>query len=158
MKAATSLPYLLHHYYCNCHAMDILAWINTIKRERKYTFYICVWWGKIFCCNSCSSKIFNTLSECNVILPPQLTCSIQMSIHFNSWKEQKTLKYVNIYMGRVSRSFSSHGKMGKGKLKTVKFSSNPPFSDAMCDEFSFVFYCCQLCHWGIREKEVNKRG
>ena len=85
----------------------ILAWINTIKKERKYTFYICVWWGKIFCCNSCLSKIFNTLSECNVILPPQLTCSIQMSIHFNSWKEQKTLKYVNIYMEGESKFFLS---------------------------------------------------
>ena len=80
----------------------ILAWINTIKKKENIPSVFVFDGGEIvFCCNSSLRKysIYWVNVYCNVILPPQLTCSIQMSIHFNSWKEQKTLlKYVNIYM------------------------------------------------------------
>ena len=80
----------------------ILAWINTIKKKENIPSVFVFDGGEIvFCCNSSLRKysIHWVNVYCNVILPPQLTCSIQMSIHFNSWKEQKTLlKYVNIYM------------------------------------------------------------
>ena len=79
----------------------ILAWINTIKKKENIPSVFVFDGGEIlFCCNSSLRKysIHWVNVYCNVILPPQLTCSIQMSIHFNSWKEQKTLlKYVNIY-------------------------------------------------------------
>ena len=131
----------------------ILAWINTIKKERKYTFYICVWWGKIFCCNSCLSKIFNTLSECNVILPPQLTCSIQMSIHFNSWKEQKTLKYVNIYMEGESKFFLSWENGEREAENCIVFLQS---SLQWCNVW-WVFFCLLLLPI-VSSGDQRKRG
>ena len=87
----------------------ILAWINTIKKKENIPSVFVFDGGEIvFCCNSSLRKysIHWVNVYCNVILPPQLTCSIQMSIHFNSWKEQKTLlKYVNIYMEEGESKF-----------------------------------------------------
>ena len=87
----------------------ILAWINTIKKKENIPSVFVFDGGEIvFCCNSSLRKysIHWVNVYCYVILPPHLTCSIQMSIHFNSWKEQKTLlKYVNIYMEEGESKF-----------------------------------------------------
>ena len=154
------IPFLIYFIIIIVIVMPcILAWINTIKKKENIPSVFVFDVGEIvFCCNSSLRKysIHWVNVYCNVILPPQLTCSIQMSIHFNSWKEQKTLlKYVNIYnMEEGESKISSHGKMGKGKL--CRFLPLPHWW-LWCVS-SFVFCCCQLCHWGIREKEVNKRG
>ena len=128
----------------------ILAWINTIKKKENIPSVFVFDGGEIvFCCNSSLRKysIHWVNVYCNVILPPQLTCSIQMSIHFNSWKEQKTLlKYVNIYNMEGKSNFFFSWEKGSYVYFFLSHIDD-------CDVFLLLSFIVAYCVIGGSEKK-----